>query len=222
MLAARGEAQLSYLVMARPLLLSLFAATLACSVSTVPRKPLPSERPDETRPLGAAVHYEHGEDAPEISRVAGAEGAVVILWPRIVPKSEAPEAIELATRIQARLRMMASNAGAKETDVRPAPERVCPRPSGCRGLSVGAVLSIKDKACAVAIVVGPAGPTNVELLPLAGSFEFKAASVPFREPPESFVTITEFAKCEDLLGSLDKNEVLPGQVKAEEKLKAML
>ena len=208
--------------MFRPLLLSFVCATLACSVSTVPRKPLPSERPDETRPPGAPVHYEHAEDAPEISRAAGAEGAVVILWPRIVPKSDTPEALDLATRLQSRLRLMASNAGAKEVDVRPAPERVCPRPSGCRGPSVGAVLSIKDKACAVAIVLGPAGPSNVDLLPLAGSFEFKAASVPFREPPESFVTITEFAKCDDLVGSLEKNEVLPGQAKAEEKLKAML
>lgn len=208
--------------MGRTLLLGLLTTTLACAVSTVPRKPLPSERPDETRPPGAAVHYEHSEDAPEISRAAGAEGTVVVLWPRIVPKSDAPEVLELATKLQSRLKQIASASGAKEVDVRPSPERVCPRPSGCRGPSVGAVLSIKEKACAVAITLGAAGPTNVELMPLAGSFEFKSASVPFREPPESSVTITEFMKCEDLLRSLDSNELLPGQVKAQEKLHGML
>ena len=193
-----------------------------CAVSTVRRKPLPEEQEEVTRPEGQARLYERANDAPEISRSAGSEGAVVVLWPRIIPKTEDPETLALAEKIQSKLASMATAAGAKAVDKRPAPERVCPRPAGCVGPSIGAVLTVKESACAVAVVVGPPGASDVELLPLAGGFDLKRSTVPFREPPESALTIVEFAKCSDLRTSLMENAVLPGQVAVEARLKALI
>ena len=193
-----------------------------CAVSTVRRKPLPEEQAEQKRPPGAAVHYDHAEDAPEISRGVGNSDAVVVLWPRIVPKNETKEVLELAGLVQSRLESIARAAGAKTVEKRPAPERVCPRPNGCQGPSLGAVVTVKDKACAVAVVVGPPGPSNLELFSLSGSMEFKSKAVPFREPPESSVTITEFAKCDELLKNLTENAVLPGQPEVESRLKSLI
>jgi hypothetical protein len=193
-----------------------------CAVSTVRRKPLPEEQPEQKRPPGAAVHYDHAEDAPEISRGVGNPDAVVVLWPRIVPKNETKEVLELAELVQSRLASIAQGAGAKAVEKRPAPERVCPRPNGCQGPSLGAVVTVKDKACAVAVVVGPPGASSLELFSLAGSMDFKSKSVPFREPPESSVTITEFAKCDELLKNLTDNAVLPGQPEVEARLKSLI
>jgi hypothetical protein len=210
-------------VIARCLLVALPVVLAAgCAVSTVRRKPLPEEQEEIRRAEGKALLYEKANDAPEISRSSGSEDSVVILWPRIIPKSDDAETVALAERIQSKLASMATASGAKSVDKRPAPERVCPRPAGCRGPSVGAVLTVKDSACAVAVVVGPAGASDVELMPLAGGIDLKRKTVPFREPPESALTIVEFAKCSDLRASLEENAVLPGQVAVEARLKALL
>jgi hypothetical protein len=210
-------------VIQRSWLVSLAAVLVAgCAVSTVRRKPLPEEQEEIRRAEGKPAVYERANDAPEISRSAGSEGTVVVLWPRIVPKSDDAETVALAEKIQSKLASMATAAGAKAIDKRPAPERVCPRPGGCLGPSVGAVVTVKDAACAVAVVVGPPGATDVELMPLAGGFDLKRSTVPFREPPESALTIVEFAKCRDLGTSLAENAVLPGQAAVEARLKALV
>jgi hypothetical protein len=202
-----------------------FVASLlvvGCAVSTVRRKPLPEEQEEIQRAEGKARVYERANDAPEISRSAGAEGTVVVLWPRIVPKSDDAEVVALAEKIQSKLGSMATAAGAKSLDKRPVPERVCPRPQGCVGPSLTAVVAMKGAACAVTVVVGPPGPSDLELLPLVGGVDLKQPTVPFREPPENALSIVEFAKCSDLRTQLEENAVLPGQVAVEARLRKLL
>ena len=138
----------------------------------------------------------------------------MVLWPRISPRSEDPKVVELANRIQARLER-AGKSGGDSADRRPSPERVCPR-EGCRGVSVGAVLAMKDKGCAVVATVGPAGAKPVTLVTLAGDVELKAKESPFRDPPENLLTVQEFVPCEKLLADLDGNASLPGEGKLGE------
>ncbi len=200
--------------MRRLLPLALWGSVLVmagCAVSTAPQKPLPKdEAPDLGRDRGAVV-YSKANDSPEISRGVGDAGTVVVLWPRIYPRSEDPKVVELAGRIQARLERASGGA----VDRRPSPERVCPR-EGCQGVSVGAVLAMKDKGCAVVATVGPAGQTPVALVALAGDVELKAKESPFRQPPENLLTVQEFVPCEKLVQDLDANASLPGEAKLGE------
>ena len=67
-------------------------------------------------------------DAPEISRSVGVKGGVVVLWPRVLPATADPAVQVEAQKLQARLTAMAEAAApAAPRDVRPTPERVCPR-----------------------------------------------------------------------------------------------
>lgn len=182
----------------------------ACNVSTTRRMPLPDDDEPVRRSEGKPIRYEHANDAPEISRSVGQKGGVVVLWPRIIPKSEDPAITDLALRVQSRLARIAEKSSSN-IDRRPAPERVCPRGEGCQAVSVGAVLAVKDKGCAVIAVVGPPGTGNVSLVPLAGSVTLRSASVPFRDPPESEVTVQEFVPCEKLLSDLEQNVTLEGE-----------
>src|SRR4051812_28885981 len=77
-------------------------ALAGCNVSTTRRMPVPEDRELE-RHEGKSVVYDHANDTPEISRSRGTAGGVVVLWPRIVPRSEDPAVLDLATRIQAKL-----------------------------------------------------------------------------------------------------------------------
>ncbi|MFO0553145.1 MAG: hypothetical protein U0271_32455 [Polyangiaceae bacterium] len=195
------------------LAIGLCVLGLSCTVSTAPRKPLPKDdEPAERSNDKTSVHHQTGNDAPEISRSAGTPANVVVLWPRIIPRTEDPAVTNLATAIQSRLALVAKNAGL-EVDRRPAPERVCPRPSGCEGVSLGAVLAVRDGACAVVGLVGPPGTADVELVPLAGGVDLKMAATPFRDPPENAVTVNEFEKCSDLLSKLESNVAFPGEEK---------
>lgn len=202
--------------MRRFLPFALWSCLLAtgCAVSTAPQKPLPKDDDPQLGRDRGAVHYSKANDAPEISRGVGDEGTVVVLWPRIFPKSEDPKVVELATRIQSRLER-AGKSGGGEADKRPSPERVCPR-EGCRGVSVGAVLAMKDKGCAVVATVGPPGAKPVALVTLAGEVELKAKESPFRDPPENLLTVQEFVPCEKLIADLDSNASLPGEAKLGE------
>jgi hypothetical protein len=142
-------------------------------------------------------------DAPEISRSRGAAGGVVVLWTRVIPGSEDASLQGAAGAVQEALRAAAAQAAPGATvDVRPAPERVCPR-EGCKAVAVGAVLAHKDGGCVVVATVSAPGESAAKLIPLAGKVKLKADSAPFREPPESFVQVLDFASCADVAAQLD-------------------
>jgi len=192
----------------------IFSSLVACSVSTAPQKPLPKDDAPEQRRERGAINYSKANDSPEISRGVGQPDGIVVLWPRILPRTEDPAILAIAEGIQARLELL-SKQSSDSVDRRPNPERVCPR-EGCKGVSVGAVLAIKDKGCAVVASVGPGGPTAVRLVPLAGTVELRSQESPFREPPENAVTVTEFVPCAKLAADLDANAALPGEAKLRE------
>lgn len=180
-----------------------------CGVSTIPSRPLSSgPDPEPVRTTHTSVHHTSGNDSPEISRSAGVQGGVVVLWPRILPRSEDPAVVELATLVQARLATLA-RAGAEAVDQRPAPERVCPKANGCAAASVGAIIARKDKGCAVVALVSRPGISPAQLLPWAGRVRLKNSTAAFRDPPENEVIVEEFVPCDKLKADLASN-VAPG------------
>ena len=97
-------------------------------------------------------------EADAVSRHRGKKGGVTVLWPRVVPQTDDAQILQLADALQGRLDAMAqASVDPKRVVVRPAPERVCPR-SGCRSVSLGAVLGHQDGGCfAVGLVGLPEG-----------------------------------------------------------------
>ena len=179
-------------------------ALVASGCTTLPSRP--ADEPDEvqlsSRRRGPAVR----DDAPEISRSRGEQGGYVVLWPRVVPRDDDPTTAKIASLLQARLRAMAERAApGAPVDVRPDPERVCPRDGGCVATSLGAVLSRKGGACAAAVTIGAPGTSPVRVLGWAGTVTTKDATAAFRDPPESLLVVQEWAKCDELLAGLEKN-----------------
>jgi len=157
---------------------------------------LDTRLPDDQTPAG-------DNDAPEISRSQGTAGGVVLLWPRIVGSAKEPADDDLTQRIaqtlQARLAsVIRDKMPGVAVDVRPKPERVCPR-SGCIGASVGILLTRSGKhGCTATALVASQGPSASRLVPWAGGIKLKAETSAFREPPESQVRVIDHAKCESL------------------------
>lgn len=146
------------------------------------------------------------KDAPEISRSRGTVGSVVVLWPRIIPGSGSAESQWLARAVQERLRVMVQKAlPGRAIDIRPAPERVCPM-SGCDAIAVGALLMREQDGCAVVALVSRPGPTPTLMVPWAGDVRLRVTRVPFRQPPENWVTITDFGMCDRISSDLQANE----------------
>jgi hypothetical protein len=150
-------------------------------------------------------------DAPEISRSVGAEGGVVVLWPRIVrTKGNAgpidDETRDIAAKLQKRIEAVAQKAlpGAP-TDVRPEPERVCPR-QGCKGISVGVLLTRAQGACAAMALVSAPGPSPAKIVPWAGRINVQQDTVAFRDPPETQVRVEDYVPCAKLLDDLGSRE----------------
>ncbi len=182
------------------------ALLLGCGVSTIPQRPLHHEEEvEEPGGRNKAVHYSHANDSAEISRSLGAPGGVVVLWPRIVPRSEDPATLAMAEQVQARLATMAKKSAGDAVDRRPSPERVCPKDGGCRGASVGAVIAVKDKGCALVAVVSGPGIAPARLVPWAGTVKLRSSESPFREPPENEITVEEFVPCDKLAADLSAN-----------------
>ena len=201
-----------------PLLL-LVAALLACNGSSSK----PAEEPSQPEPVRtrapaplATTEYDptgHGtpataapvdtRDAPEISRSAGTPGGVVVLWPRIVlPRSAAgpdAETRAIAARVQARLADVAKRVlGGKGVDVRPEPERVCPK-QGCAAMSLGILLAQAGGGCSVFALVSSKGTSPARIVPWSpGTVTLSASSVPFREPAEKHVKVQDYAPCSKL------------------------
>jgi hypothetical protein len=144
-------------------------------------------------------------DAPEISRSRGAKGGVVVLWPRIIPAWGGSDTQVLARQVQEKLVALARQAyPGRPIDIRPSPERVCPM-GGCDAVAVGALLMRDGEGCAIVALVSPAGTSPTTLVPWAGSVRLRAGRVPFRQPPENWVTITDFGRCDRLDEDLEAN-----------------
>jgi len=148
-----------------------------------------------------------GDDGPEISRAKGKKGGVVVLYPRVVPATDDPTVVAVATQLQQQLSAVAQRAAdPRKVDVRPAPERVCPQ-EGCKAASLGVLLGHRGGGCAVVVQVGPPGIANQQLFPVAGEVALRAQVATFRQPPERLVTITEFAPCADVMAGLELSAV---------------
>ena len=145
------------------------------------------------------VRYGLAGDTSTISRSPGPEGGVIVLWPRIIPGSEASRTSSLAKQLQARLKKLVGDAlPGRVIEKRPEPERVCPQ-AGCRATSVGLVLARKGQGCVAVVVLGRPGRTLRRLVPWIGKVKLKKEWIPFRKPPESFLTIEDFARCDELV-----------------------
>jgi hypothetical protein len=196
-------------------------ALAACSVSTLPSRPdEPEVRPAhaERANRGARVSATR-DDAPEISRSRGREGGAIVLYPRVIPRGDDPELTKLAELVQKRLGSIAASMHGDVVERRPAPERVCPR-EGCLARSYGAVVAKNAGGCTVVAVVGDPGPEPLQLLPWAGGVRLASERVAFREPPESAITVTEHAKCAELLEALETNAPIGDEQKLKELLSA--
>lgn len=147
-----------------------------------------------------------GSDAPEISRSVGEEGGVLVFWPRVIPRTQDAAMRETAAAIQSRLRAMAEAAAPERAiDVRPEPERVCAK-EGCLATTVGAALLDVGGGCAVVGLVAEAGASPTKIVPWVGEVKLATAEVPFRDPPESQVTIVDAMPCDEVVGALDDGQ----------------
>lgn len=150
--------------------------------------------PNDTRFLG-----------PEISHSKGVAGGVVVLWPRIIPSTIAAENQQYAQAVQQKVKQLVEKAlPGRPIDVRPSPERVCPK-TGCEAMSVGVLFTRQNNSCiAVALVNGP-GVSQTKMIPWGGEVAFKGSdTIQFRDPPENFVQIKDFAVCDQLVVEMGK------------------
>lgn len=190
------------------------AAATACSSSTVLQPTQsPNSDPSTTVIEGApsqAVDDPNvpNTDAPEISRSRGEQGGIVILFPRISGKNKGDaEAKDLARTVQGRLRALAATAaGDAKIEMRPEPERSCPKPGGCNATSVGALVSKKGDSCIVVALVSKPGESPQTLVPWVGKMRLKQAQAPFREPPENQLMVDDFIPCTSVVDALSSKE----------------
>jgi hypothetical protein len=135
----------------------------------------------------------------------GEPGGFVVLYPRLVlPRSAAgqvpdSELKSIAAQLQQRLVEIAKRARPNaKIDVRPEPERVCPR-SGCKAASLGAVVTRAGAGCAAVALVSAPGTSPQRLVPWAAQMQLKQPTVPFREPPERAVGVSDYVRCGNLV-----------------------
>ena len=108
----------------------------------------------------------------------------------------------IARELQGQLVQVAqSTAPARARDVRPKPERVCPR-SGCEAPSIGALLLHSGGGCAALALVAAPGKANTRLVPWGGVVKLKSPTVPFRDLPENQVTIRDMVSCDQLMSAI--------------------
>jgi hypothetical protein len=109
--------------------------------------------------------------------------------------------MRIAAAVQARAASVARRVF-KEVDVRPEPERVCPK-TGCQGVSVGLLLARAGGGCSVVAMVSPPGPSPAHLVPWSpGVVKLKAPTVRFREHAENVVGVKDYGRCEKLPADL--------------------
>jgi hypothetical protein len=122
-------------------------------------------------------------------------------------KSVNPQTKDLAQRLQQRVRDLAAQAApGRAIDVRPEPERSCPRPNGCDAPTVSVLFLAEGGACAALVVVSKPGASTQQIVPWIGQVRIKRDNVPFREPTESAVTVDDFASCTNMSESFGEHE----------------
>ncbi|MCZ7680771.1 MAG: hypothetical protein M5U28_19165 [Sandaracinaceae bacterium] len=137
------------------------------------------------------------EDDPRVSQSAGVEGGVTVLFPRVMGLPGAEPAALQAHMVELARRLFPD----RPIDVRPDPERVCPR-AGCNGVSLGALLIVRDGSCATVGIVGGPGATDLTLTRWSGRLIVRDRVIPFREPPESHVVLQDSSPCDQLVEHL--------------------
>lgn len=144
--------------------------------------------------------------APEISHSKGVAGGVVVLFPRIIPSTIAAENQSYGQQLQQKMKQLVEKAlPGKPIDVRPAPERVCPK-AGCDAMSINVLFTRQNNSCvAVALINGP-GVSQTKMVPWGGEVELKADPIAFRDPPENFVKIKDYATCDQLIHEMTKQD----------------
>lgn len=174
---------------------SLLALLFGCTGSTTTSTTTSSTEP-EAKSSGEAF----------VSRSGGEAGGLVVFWPRVIPRSDDPDVSALAGQVQGKLVELAkATYPDRPIDVRPEPERVCPR-EGCAAATFGAMLVHNDGKCIVVALSSPAGTEPTELAAWAGDVDFKQASVPFREHPEDHIVTRGYVPCDELLQSMAGND----------------
>jgi hypothetical protein len=139
-----------------------------------------------------------------VSRSRGPTDGVVVLWPRVMPLTLDAEVLAAAAAMQGRMDQTAQRASPlARRELRPDPERVCPKARGCRAASLTVLIGHEAGGCVAVAVIGRPGLEPLELVPLAGSVDLSATTVPFRAPPESVVTVREFVPCSGLVSAVD-------------------
>lgn len=148
-------------------------------------------------------------DGPEISRDTGNEGEVVVLWPRIVPATEDPQLIALGREVQTLLADLTTTLG-RSPNVRPMPERACPRAGGgCQVPTASALIAHHEGGCAVVGLIGATGEGGTESIGWVGHVQVRQRIVPFREPPENGVRVVDFVPCDEVAAALpERRDVL--------------
>ncbi|MCB9693643.1 MAG: hypothetical protein H6736_17660 [Alphaproteobacteria bacterium] len=146
------------------------------------------------------------EDA--VLQTRGRKGAVVVLWPRVIPATDDADVKAAAGAIQRRIdEAIRKTAPMAPRVMAPAPQRVCPR-GGCREASVGVLIGHQDGGCVAVALVNPPGESPTELVPLAGDVELRSPTVPFRAPPEEAVIVRDLLPCTQIAGSMDEAKLV--------------
>jgi hypothetical protein len=186
-------------------LAAVFSLSLLSCATLSPTPEPPRTTTVDDSPTGN-LRSTPSREAPEISRSTGVEGGVVVFWPRLAPRSIDPEARELAAKLQARVAEVARKAApGRSVEVRPEPERVCPR-TGCAAVTVGILLARRGDSCAALALVSGPGTSPAHLLPWAGQVKLRSDVVPFREPAESQVSVDDYVPCAGLIERLGARE----------------
>lgn len=137
--------------------------------------------------------------APEISHSKGQAGGIVVLFPRIIPGTIAEENAALAAQIQQKVKDVAARAlPGRAIDVRPKPERVCPK-AGCDAMSINVLFTKNSNSCVTVALINAPGTSPTKLIAWGGLVELKSDTIQFRDMPESFVKVKDYVPCADLI-----------------------
>jgi hypothetical protein len=181
------------------LALAVLVAAIGCRPA-----PVAPQFPDAYDPAYAA--QQNGVVDATISQSVGPEGGVVVLWPRVVPSSQAEARAGAVGAVQELLRQLAEQTLPDHPiEVRPAPQRSCPR-SGCAAIALGAVVATSGAGCAVAATVARPGQQPTWLAPWTDNAQLRATTVPFREPPESLIHVRDYHPCDELEEHLQQGQ----------------
>lgn len=151
--------------------------------------------PQDTRFLG-----------PEISHSKGVAGGVVVLFPRIIPSSIAAENQNYGQQLQQKMKQLVEKAlPGRPIDVRPSPERVCPK-AGCDATSINVLFTRQNNSCVAVALINAPGVSQTKLVPWGGLVELKADPIAYRDPPENYVKIKDYTPCDQLLTEMAQQD----------------